>query len=87
MKTDTIAAIREAAKRIAPSHDEFASRQAHEILRLLDEAEKDTCRMIEKDPLDGWYLVCDKCGHSECTTGGDYCPGCGRKIEGGTENG
>ncbi len=91
MTHQTIAAIREAAERIAANGREewmgdkalllISSRQkAQEILRLLDAAEKDsTCQVLFTDLGDPY---CSECGSREihsCDT--NYCPGCGRRIK------
>lgn len=85
--TNHLAAIREAAERIAANGREewmgdkalllISSRQkAQEILRLLDAAEKDsTCRVVDTDYQ---YDECSKCKSDLYP--GDFCPGCGRRI-------
>ena len=89
--TNHLAAIREAAERIAANGREewmgdkalllISSRQkAQEILRLLDAAEKDSaCDVVMWGPHDPFYSCC-RCG---VILPGDsnFCPGCGRRIE------
>lgn len=93
--TDHLAAIREAAERIAANGREewmgdkalllISSRQkAQEILRLLDEAEKDTCIIKSiSDGLGGTERRCNRCSFEiDDQDVGNYafCPGCGRRI-------
>lgn len=88
--TNHLAAIREAAKRIVANGREewmgdkvllLISSRLHgqEILRIMDEAEKDsTCKVLFTDFGDPY---CSECGSREihsCDT--NFCPDCGRRI-------
>jgi hypothetical protein len=92
MNEKTAAAIRTAAENIKTAmglrnnthypkkvYMDQADKLADEILRLLDEEENNFCHVLVSDLGD---LSCDKCGNDLINPyDGDYCPGCGRKIE------
>ena len=80
--TNHLAAIREAANSITESICWGTERyHAWKILRRLDEAEKDSpCRVVETDYQ---YDECSK--RKSALYPGDFCPGCGRRIERGSE--
>jgi hypothetical protein len=94
--THQLAAIREAAERLfrVIPRGEKAWSIACEILRLLDEAEADGKCQLEPPDNDIDFPHCSRCacmiqiieidsfGETE-KVHDDFCPGCGRRIEGG----